>query len=74
VTAELQDTMAECATFLGTARYMAPEALGGNRYSFAADVWSLGVVTYVDYLRIPAANSLSKSPASHPQVTSGTNS
>ena len=35
--------MAFCGTFVGTAKYMAPEQLGGKAYSYAADVWALGI-------------------------------
>ena len=30
----------------GTPAYMAPEVAAGDEYSFAADVWSLGVILY----------------------------
>ena len=33
-------------TFCGTVDYMAPEIVNGNRYSFAVDIWSLGVLLY----------------------------
>merc|ERR1719171_2715516 len=32
-----------CNTFIGTHAYMAPERLGGKPYSFASDIWSLGI-------------------------------
>ena len=32
---------------VGTAGYMSPEVLRREAYSYAADVWSLGVVLYV---------------------------
>ena len=32
-----------CATFIGTHAYMSPERLGGKPYSFASDIWSLGI-------------------------------
>jgi hypothetical protein len=43
VTGTLEDTLAQCGTFVGTAKYMAPEQLGGKSYSYAADVWALGI-------------------------------
>lgn len=43
VSAELDNTMEECATFVGTVTYMSPERLGGERYSFASDIWGLGI-------------------------------
>ena len=30
----------------GTPSYMAPEVAAGDEYSFAADIWSLGVILY----------------------------
>jgi serine/threonine protein kinase len=43
VSSELENTMEECATFVGTVTYMSPERLGGERYSFASDIWGLGI-------------------------------
>ena len=43
VAAELSDTLGQCETFLGTARYMAPETLAGNTYSYPADIWAVGI-------------------------------
>lgn len=43
VAKDLTSTLEECETFLGTARYMAPETLGGKPYSYPADVWALGI-------------------------------
>ena len=33
-------------TVIGTPHYMAPEMMESKGYSFAADVWSLGVTMY----------------------------
>uniref|UniRef100_A0A9J2PGM3 Protein kinase domain-containing protein n=1 Tax=Ascaris lumbricoides TaxID=6252 RepID=A0A9J2PGM3_ASCLU len=33
-------------TYCGTVRYMAPEVLQGERYSYKADVWSFGVILW----------------------------
>ena len=30
--------------WIGTMKYMSPERLSGDRYSFSADIWSLGIV------------------------------
>jgi serine/threonine protein kinase len=46
IAADVGHTMGQCETFLGTARYMAPETLAGQPYSFPADVWSLGICLY----------------------------
>jgi serine/threonine protein kinase len=43
VSSELDNTMEECATFVGTVPYMSPERLVGERYSFASDIWGLGI-------------------------------
>ncbi|XRB04434.1 mitogen-activated protein kinase kinase [Pycnococcus provasolii] len=39
----LDSTVAECASFVGTVTYMSPERVNNQPYSFAADVWSLGL-------------------------------
>ncbi|KAL3904185.1 MAG: hypothetical protein SGPRY_011385, partial [Prymnesium sp.] len=43
LSAELDSTKEMCATFVGTHAYMSPERLGGKPYSFASDIWSLGI-------------------------------
>jgi len=43
LSAELDSTKEMCATFIGTHAYMSPERLGGKQYSFASDIWSLGI-------------------------------
>lgn len=35
-----------CDTFVGTATHMSPERVLGEDYSFAADIWSLGLCVY----------------------------
>eukprot|EP01027_Heterolobosea_sp_BB2_P003414 GEZU01005185.1.p1 GENE.GEZU01005185.1~~GEZU01005185.1.p1 ORF type:complete len:182 (+),score=56.13 GEZU01005185.1:131-676(+) len=42
VSAELDDSKASCATFVGTVTYMSPERLNGAKYSYESDIWSLG--------------------------------
>lgn len=43
VTGELSKDAEALGTFVGTARYMAPEQLSGKSYSYAADIWALGI-------------------------------
>ena len=41
------DTLSQLAnTYCGTRSFMAPEVHEGNRYTFAADIWSLGCILY----------------------------
>lgn len=35
--------MFQCATFVGTVTYMSPERIRNENYSYAADIWSLGL-------------------------------
>lgn len=44
VSAELQNSIAMCATFVGTFKYMSPERILHNPYSYPSDIWSLGLV------------------------------
>jgi len=44
ISSQLESTNALCNTFVGTACYMAPERLAGNSYSYAADIWSFGLI------------------------------
>jgi serine/threonine protein kinase len=43
ILAELANTQAKCKTFVGTALYMSPERIQSQEYSYASDVWSLGL-------------------------------
>lgn len=40
------DTAAMCDTFVGTSMYMSPERVLGEDYSFAADIWGIGLCVY----------------------------
>lgn len=42
----MENTLALCATFVGTATYMSPERINGDDYSFPSDVWSMGIILY----------------------------
>ncbi|CAG9462623.1 unnamed protein product [Pedinophyceae sp. YPF-701] len=39
----MDNTLAVCHTFTGTVTYMSPERINSKPYSFAADIWSLGL-------------------------------
>lgn len=43
ISAGLDNSIAMCATFVGTVTYMSPERINAQFYSFPADVWSLGI-------------------------------
>ena len=43
VSSELTNSVAVCSSWVGTVTYMSPERISGERYSFDADVWSLGL-------------------------------
>lgn len=41
---QLEETLGEASTFVGTMVYMAPERVGkGGKYSYASDIWSVGL-------------------------------
>lgn len=44
ITAELQSTIQMCGTFVGTFKYMSPERIRNEPYSFSSDIWSFGLV------------------------------
>lgn len=46
VSAELQNSIAMCGTFVGTYKYMSPERICNKPYDFKSDIWSLGVVLH----------------------------
>lgn len=44
ISSQLDSTAGFCSTFVGTTCYMAPERLHGASYSYAADIWSAGLI------------------------------
>jgi len=44
VSAELQNSIAMCGTFVGTFKYMSPERIRNAPYSYMSDIWSFGLV------------------------------
>lgn len=46
ISAGLEDSMAMCATFVGTVTYMSPERIRNESYSYPADIWSLGLALF----------------------------
>ena len=44
VSKELQNSIQMCGTFLGTFKYMSPERIRNNPYSYMSDIWSFGIV------------------------------
>ncbi|KAK1566707.1 hypothetical protein Q3G72_003193 [Acer saccharum] len=46
ISAGLENSMAMCATFVGTVTYMSPERIRNESYSCPADIWSLGLALF----------------------------
>lgn len=46
ISAGLENSMAMCATFIGTVTYMSPERIRNESYSYPADIWSLGLALF----------------------------
>ncbi|OQS07183.1 ser/thr kinase [Thraustotheca clavata] len=44
IATELCSSIAMCGTFVGTFKYMSPERIKREPYSYASDIWSLGLV------------------------------
>lgn len=44
ISSQLENTGGFCSTFIGSACYMSPERLAGEQYSYAADIWSFGLI------------------------------
>ena len=44
ISRQLTDTHAVTDTFLGTLAYLSPERLMSNQYSYAADIWAMGLI------------------------------
>mmetsp|Transcript_53047 Transcript_53047/g.99694 ORF Transcript_53047/g.99694 Transcript_53047/m.99694 type:complete len:477 (-) Transcript_53047:49-1479(-) len=43
---DLNSTLAMACTFIGTATYMSPERCLGQEYTFASDIWSVGMILF----------------------------
>lgn len=43
VSGELHETLAKCASWVGTVHYMSPERIQGHAYSYDSDIWSFGL-------------------------------
>ena len=46
VSKTLNNTLEKARTFVGTTYYLPPELINGKKYSYMADIWSLGVTFY----------------------------
>ncbi|CBI34873.3 hypothetical protein VitviT2T_022404 [Vitis vinifera] len=46
ISAGLENSVAMCATFVGTVTYMSPERIRNENYSYPADIWSLGLALF----------------------------
>jgi len=44
ISKELENSIGMCMTFVGTFKYMSPERVQSKPYSYASDIWSLGLV------------------------------
>ncbi|ETW06003.1 STE/STE7/MEK1 protein kinase [Aphanomyces invadans] len=44
IATELHNSIAMCGSFVGTFKYMSPERMQHQPYSYSSDVWSLGLV------------------------------
>ncbi|RNF05837.1 protein kinase [Trypanosoma rangeli] len=64
VSSFLECTRADAHSFVGTLTYMSPERLKGESYSFAADIWSFGlVVAELALGRCPFTDKLARANA-----------
>lgn len=43
---EIQNSIVQCDTFLGTYKYMSPERIRSQQYSYASDVWGAALMLY----------------------------
>lgn len=52
--AEQRKSLHRASTFVGTVKYMSPERINGDEYSYSSDVWSLGMMLLATALgRLP---------------------
>ncbi len=40
----MEETWDLAQTFIGTLTYMSPERMEGGKYSYAGDIWSIGMI------------------------------
>mmetsp|Transcript_29342 Transcript_29342/g.35643 ORF Transcript_29342/g.35643 Transcript_29342/m.35643 type:complete len:412 (-) Transcript_29342:362-1597(-) len=43
VSGKLANSVADCASWVGTVTYMSPERISGSSYTYDSDIWSLGL-------------------------------
>ncbi|KAI0558183.1 Mitogen-activated protein kinase kinase 6 MPKK6 [Gracilaria domingensis] len=53
-----EGSTSETETFVGTFQYMSPERLNGSKYTYASDIWGLGMVVIEGVLGKPPFASL----------------
>lgn len=58
VSAELRSTFSKRSTTIGTPYWMSPQVIAGERYSFEADIWALGITAIELLLGQPPYASL----------------
>ena len=44
ISRELENSIGKCMTIVGTFKYMSPERILAEKYSYSSDVWSMGLV------------------------------
>ncbi|KAK9799825.1 hypothetical protein WJX73_006001 [Symbiochloris irregularis] len=63
VSGQLTHSIIDCSSWVGTMTYMSPERLKGGSYSYASDIWSVGLVLAEGALgRFPYAVKTGQAP------------